>query len=155
MNVNHFITTKIFEKGVNSPSRGIVESNKPKKRRPMCLEVQSFFCYKISFEKRWCALKIILKDLDLLIVKNHLHVQFVKNVWLKHLTMHLCQRIVFSSKNKFSQKIFPKVVEKMKQLYVLPILTKCYFIPTSSGLWMLKSVHHIFALVINFLGVDW
>jgi hypothetical protein len=95
-----------------------------------------------------------LKDLDLLIVENHLHVQFVKNVWLKHLTMRLCQRIVFSSKKQFSQKILPNVVEKMKQLYVLPILTKSYFIPTSFGLQMLESFHHIFALVINFLAVD-
>ncbi len=40
----------------------------------------------------------------------------------------------------------------MKQIYVLPKLTKFVFATTSFNLWMLKGAHDIFALVINFLG---
>lgn len=43
MNINHSIITKIFEKGMNNLSRGIVERQQAQKKRPMCLEVQSFF----------------------------------------------------------------------------------------------------------------
>jgi hypothetical protein len=46
-------------------------------------------------------------------------------------------------------------VEKMKQIYVLPKLTDYIFATTSFDLWMSKGVHHIFALVINFLGSNW
>jgi hypothetical protein len=46
-----------------------------------------------------------------------------------------------------------KLVEKTKQLYVLPTLTKYNFL-TSLDLWISKGTHHICALVINFLGVD-
>jgi hypothetical protein len=46
-------------------------------------------------------------------------------------------------------------VEKTKQLYVLPSLVECHFVTSSFDLWMSKVRHDIFALVINFLGVDW
>jgi hypothetical protein len=36
--------------------------------------------------------KTLLQDHILLVVKNHLPIQFVENTWLKHLAMHLCPR---------------------------------------------------------------
>jgi hypothetical protein len=45
-------------------------------------------------------------------------------------------------------------VEKTKQLYVLPTLVVCYYVIASFDLWMSKEAYDIFALVINFLGVD-
>jgi hypothetical protein len=47
-----------------------------------------------------------------------------------------------------------KLVEKTKQLYVLPTIKKCNFVTTSLDLWISKGAHDICALVINFLGVD-
>ncbi len=47
-----------------------------------------------------------------------------------------------------------KLVEITKQLYVLLALGKCNY-ATSFDLWMSKSVHNIFALVINVLGTNW
>jgi hypothetical protein len=41
----------------------------------------------------------------------------------------------------------------MKQIYVLPKLGD-YTFTTSFDLWMLKGAHDIFALVINFLGLN-
>jgi len=47
-------------------------------------------------------------------------------------------------------------LEKTKQVgYVLPTLTKCHSTTSSYDLWMSKAEHDAFALVINFLGVDW
>jgi hypothetical protein len=46
-------------------------------------------------------------------------------------------------------------VEKIKQVYVLPILTNCISAIASFDLWMSKSAHDIFTFVINFLGSEW
>jgi hypothetical protein len=43
---------------------------------------------------------------------------------------------------------------KIKPLYVSPNLTKCHSITVSFNLWMSKVGHNIFALMINFVGVD-
>jgi hypothetical protein len=47
-----------------------------------------------------------MKDLDLLIINNHLSMQFVKSLWLKCFSMHLCLRIVLPSKKWVSQENF-------------------------------------------------
>jgi len=69
--------------------------------------------------------------------------------------MHLCPRIVFRYKKKFSNELLPKLVEKNTQLYVLLTLIECHFAIASFDLWMSKVRHDIFALVIYFLGDDW
>jgi hypothetical protein len=63
--------------------------------------------------------KQFLQDLALLVVKNHLLIQFVDSTWLKRLVMHLCPRVVFPSRKMFSQEVLVDLVEKMKQEYVL------------------------------------
>ncbi len=69
--------------------------------------------------------------------------------------MHLCPRLVFPSKNLFFHQLLLGLVEKIKHLYVLPILLKCHYATTSFDLWMSKGKYDVFTLVINFLGVDW
>jgi hypothetical protein len=54
-----------------------------------------------------------------------------------------------------SYELLLGLVEKTKQLHVLLTLAKCHFATTSFNLRMSKDGHDIFALVINFLGVDW
>jgi hypothetical protein len=44
-------------------------------------------------------------------------------------------------------------VEKIKQLYVLPILAKHNSPITSFDLWLSKGAHDIFAFVINIMGI--
>ncbi len=85
--------------------------------------------------------KDFLHDLGLLIMKNNLPLQFVESVWFKHLILHLSIRIVFPSRKRFSQEILPNLVEKMKQVYVLPKLTNYISTTTSFDLWMLKGEH--------------
>jgi hypothetical protein len=59
-------------------------------------------------------------------------------------------------KKKFYHELLPGLLEKTKQVgYVLPTLTKCHSTTSSYDLWMSKAGHDVFALVINFLGVDW
>jgi hypothetical protein len=51
--------------------------------------------------------------MGLLIIKNHLSMQFVESLLMKHLCLHLCLELVFF------QKMFLELVEKIKQLHVL------------------------------------
>jgi hypothetical protein len=46
-------------------------------------------------------------------------------------------------------------VEKTKQSYNLLALVECHSKIASFDLWMSKGGHDIFALVINFLKVNW
>ncbi len=73
----------------------------------------------------------------------------MENVWFKHLVLHLCPQVVFPIRKYFN------LVEKMKQVCVLPKLANCISINTSFDLSMSKGVHDVFALVINLLGFDW
>jgi len=41
---------------------------------------------------------MFMENLTLLIVKNHLPLQFVESVWLKHLVLQICPRVQFLSR---------------------------------------------------------
>jgi hypothetical protein len=81
---------------------------------------------------------LCLQDLALLVVENHLLIQFVENIWLKCFIMHLRLRVVFPSRKMFSQEVLVDLMKKTKQGYVLPKLKQCYFAITSFDLWMSK-----------------
>jgi hypothetical protein len=94
-----------------------------------------------------------LEDLALLIVKNHLPMHHVESQWIKKIILLLCQRVLHF-KIQFSREILLELVEKTKQLYVLPTLVDYYSIIRSFDLWMSKGAYGIFAIVINFWGVN-
>jgi hypothetical protein len=50
--------------------------------------------------------------------------------------------------------MFPQLVKKIKQLYVLPTFKKCSSTTLSFDVWMLKGAHDIFVHVINFLKTN-
>jgi hypothetical protein len=81
--------------------------------------------------------------------KNHSPLKFVKNVWLKHLILHLCPWVWFSSQKFFSHDVLPHLMEKTKWTYVLRLLEECHFATISFDLWISKGAHNVFAL-INF-----
>jgi len=59
--------------------------------------ISKFFSAKDSFKKKDVPQKAFLENLGLLIVKNNLPIQFVENMWLKHLILHLCPKLNFPS----------------------------------------------------------
>jgi hypothetical protein len=97
--------------------------------------------------------KLFFEDMGLLIVKNHLPIQSIENMWMKCSCLHLCPRLGFPFKKQFSREISLELVEKTKQLYVLPILAKHNSTITSFDLWLSKGAHDIFVFVINILGI--
>ncbi len=61
--------------------------------------------HKSKYEKENVHHKKIVKDLGLLVVKNHLPIPFVESIWLKCLVMQLWHCVVFPFKKtlKFYQ----------------------------------------------------
>ncbi len=91
-------------------------------------------------------------NLVLLVLKNHLPIQFVENILLKWLIMKLCPYVVFPSKKTFCKEMLLDLVEETKQLFVLPILTNCVSTTSSFYIWISKGAHDVFALVVIFGG---
>jgi hypothetical protein len=56
--------------------------------------------------------KCFLENVGLMIIKTHLHLQFVKSTWLKCLVVHLCLQMVFPSKKRFFTKNVSLLGEK-------------------------------------------
>jgi hypothetical protein len=65
----------------------------------MFIPIPHFFLLQNNLlRKIMCSKEQFLEDLTLLIVKNHLPLQFVKSNWIKRFSMHLRPIIVFLSK---------------------------------------------------------
>jgi len=54
-----------------------------------------FFVAKEPFKKYDVQQKQFSEDLTLLIIKNHVLLQFVESSWLKRFSMHLCPKMIF------------------------------------------------------------
>jgi len=115
----------------------------------------NFLLQKIPSKRMMWNKKMFVENLALLIVKNHLALQFVENVWLKHLVLQLCPHVQFPFQKLFSNIFLLKLVEKIKEMYVLPLLNDCSCAITSFDLWMSKGAHVVFVLAIFFLGSNW
>jgi len=80
---------------------------------------------KETFKKDNVQQKDFLQSLGLLIMKKNLPLQFVESIWFKCLILHLFLKVVLYYRKHFFQEILLNLVEKTKQLYVLPKLTNC------------------------------
>ncbi len=88
---------------MNSPLRNVFESQLAIKwPNVFNFKILKFFGAKDPLKKDVVQQKQFLQDLTLLVVKNHLPIQFVESTWLKCLLMHLCARVVFPSRKMFS-----------------------------------------------------
>ncbi len=105
---------KKFEREVNCPLKENERQPSRKKLNIFSNSIFNFFVAKESFKKDDVQQKLFLEDLGILIVKNHLPLQFVKSSWLKRFSMHLCPKIVFLSKKQFSNELLLGLVEKTK-----------------------------------------
>ncbi len=76
--VNYSIIAKMFENEVNNPLRGKLEKKICKKRSNLASSaIFNVFAAKNPFIKYHMQQKLIFEDMGLLIVKNHIPIQFV------------------------------------------------------------------------------
>jgi hypothetical protein len=68
----------------------------------LVLPFLTFLLQKI-FSKKWCGANNVYEEPCTFDNKKHLRLQFVNNVWLKRLVLHLCPCAQFPSKKNFTQ----------------------------------------------------
>ncbi len=95
-----------------------------------------------------CNKQCFFEDMGLLIVKNHLPIQFETFMFT-----FVSKTCLSFQKTVFTQ-IFPKLMGKKKQLYVSPTLKKCSCTTLSFDVCMSKGAHDTFVHVINFLEIE-
>jgi len=78
----------------------------------------------------------------------------MKSNWLKRFSMQLSPNLFFPSIKQFCHELLPKLVEKTKQLYVLPTLTKLWF---CNKLWFVdvKSYTWCFCIGDQYFSKCW
>jgi len=82
----------------NNQGRENVEKQPTKKRAHISnSSILNFFALKDPFKKVNVEQKMFMENPALLIMKNHLPLQFVKSVWLKCLVLQLCLCVPFLS----------------------------------------------------------
>jgi hypothetical protein len=100
----HSIIYKKIQEKINNQGRENVERQPTKKKAHKAhisnSSVSEFFVSKELFKKDDAKQKMFMEDLTLLIVKNHLPLQFAKSVWLKHLVLQLCPCVHLPSQKK-------------------------------------------------------
>ncbi len=84
---NHVVIVKKIDEKVNGLIKKTFE-RQPTKKRPNA--IYTFFVVKDLAKKDDEQQKDFLQGLGLLIMKNKLPLQIVKNVWFKHLVLCLC-----------------------------------------------------------------
>jgi len=89
---NKLIKKGIFLKKQSTKKRSLISNS----------SISEFFASKDPFKKNDVEQKMFVENLALLIVKNHLPLQFVESVWLSHLVL----QITSSCAIPFSKIIF-------------------------------------------------
>jgi hypothetical protein len=106
----HSIIYKKFQEEINNQGRENVERQPTKKKAHRAhisnSSISEFFVSKELFKKDVVEQKMFVENLTLLIVKNHLPLQFVKSVWLKHLVLQLCPFVHLPSQKLFFTHYF-------------------------------------------------
>lgn len=79
---------------------------------------------------------------------NHLPIQVLENIWLKHLAMCLCPNALFLLWKGFTQEVLPNLMKKIKQIHVLWIVLNVFLATTNFDLCDVLTL-------VNTLVVDW
>ncbi len=119
MDANHGLIVKKIEEEMNNNFKSPLKSQLAKKRFVMNASVISNFLGAINpYKKDNVHQKDFVENLGLLVIKNHLPIQFVESIWLKCLVIQLCLHVVFPFFKTFNKKMLPDLVEKTNQTYV-------------------------------------
>ncbi len=147
MDANHGLIVKKIEEEVNNNFKSRLENQLVKKRFVVNASVISNFFGAINLYKKDNVHDFVEK-FNLLVIKNHLPIQFVESIQLKCLVIQLCFHVVFPFKTTFNKEMLLDLVEKTNQTYVLLVLTKCVYATTNFDL-----EHMIFFIGCEFLEI--
>jgi hypothetical protein len=94
LDADHSTIYKRLQEEINNERKKNVEKQSTKKSYLISnFSIFEFFALKYPFKKDDVEQKMFVENFALLIMKNHLPLQFVESVWLKHLVLQLCPSV--------------------------------------------------------------
>jgi hypothetical protein len=91
----------------------------------------------------------------LLVVKVLLISSTVENIWMKWFSLKKDPHLVFSSCKILTKDVLPSMNRCYCEEFFLLYVNFVFLVIVAFNLWMNQDVHNTFALVINFLTLDW
>jgi hypothetical protein len=91
--------------------------------------------------------QVIMKRLFLLTI--------VENIWMRRFDLQRDRWVVFPPRKTLIENILPSMMKCTLQALVFPFINATIFVTAIFDLCMNKSAFDTFALVINFLTLDW
>jgi hypothetical protein len=91
----------------------------------------------------------------LIVVKRLFPLSIIENIWMKQFGLRKESRLLFLSHKTLTKEVLPCMVKHTFEEFVLTYINATVFVKATLYLGMSKSVVDIFALVINFLTLDW
>jgi hypothetical protein len=96
-----------------------------------------------------------IDDFVLLVVKGLLLLNMVESIWMRQSGLWKEPQVVFTSCRTLMENILPSMMKCTLQEFVFPFVNVTTSIITTFHLWINKDAFNTFALVINFLTLDW
>jgi len=94
-------------------------------------------------------------DFVLFVVKGLLPLNMVESIWMMQSSLWKEPQVVFASFRTFIENILPSMMKCTLQEFFFPFVNATTSIIATSNLWINKGAFNTFALVINFLTLDW
>lgn len=153
----HAIVFNKYKAARKSRETGELEGRSLAKKRKQLtpLAITGFFGSANPYKKGDPAEERFLEDLVLHIAKGYRPLSSVETAWLRKLVLHQCGQVIFPSRQLLVDEVFPSMVAKTMDRYILPSITKCVTPIASFDLWMSRGGFDTFALIINFLEDAW
>jgi hypothetical protein len=96
VSTNYYVLPKSFEEEMRNPLKGKEEKQLPNKNLNIpSSSISNLFCYKGTFQERWCVAKIIFGKFETFSYQQSFAFTICEECWLKCLSMHLCLKVVF------------------------------------------------------------
>jgi len=96
-----------------------------------------------------------IDDFVLFVVKGLLPLNMVESIWMMQSSLWKEPQVVFASCRTLIEDILPSMMKRTLQEFVFPFVNATTSIIATSDLWINKGAFNTFALVINFLTLDW
>ncbi len=118
------------------------------------------FSNHVLFGSQWFYHKLdplqhaFLEDLVLYVAKGYWLLSSDENPWLRRLVLWKCGCVYFPSCRQMEIEVLPNMVEKTKEICVIPTLTSCIICTCSFDLWM-SHVSFDIVIVVSFINTSW
>jgi len=120
--------------------------------KAIAASIFNFFSFIMPYKNSNLAQELFFEDLILYIIQGYQPLSSTENVWLRRLALRQCGPITFPSKQQFSNKVIPSMVNKTMEHHVFPTLVDATIVKITFDLWMSRGSFDKFVMVVNYIN---